>query len=152
MKKKLYGVLVAILAMNLVGCVAETQEESKENAQIVAEGFMTAYTSCDKAAMAEYVAEGISTEEFAKTYEWMDTCVKYDATMSYKIGEIILYTGEYLEEFCSKSGVPESKVDRVAAVYVDIVTVQAGQTLERNAYLYIGLVDGDWLAVYPDNL
>ncbi len=151
MNKRLFAVMLGVWMLVLAAC-GESAEESKANALAVAENLMAAYTSCDKDAMSEYVAEGISTEEFEKTYKWMDTCIEYDATMSYKTGEVLLYEDADLITFCSKSGVPRSKVEKVAAVYVDIVTMQGSDVLKRNAYIYIGLIDGEWLAVYPDNM
>lgn len=152
MNKRIFAVLFAVWMFLFTACGGESAKESKENALDVADKLMAAYTSCDKAALSQYVAEGISTREFEKTYKWMDTCIEYDATMTYETGEVLLYEDADLIEFCSKSGVPRSKVKKVAAVYVDIETVQGGEIYERNAYIYIGLVDGKWLAVYPDNM
>ncbi len=148
--------LMVVLAFALIGLVVFTigkdgnEKALEKKLRDTSTAFLEEYAEMDIAGMKGFVPAN-SADWDEKLYELIENYSKFDPVFEYEINYVTLYDGKINPAFVEQTGVT-GEIKRVADVCVKIIATAEGQTYDKNAFLYMGLVNGEWKLVYQDDL
>ncbi len=148
--------LMSLLVLALIGLVIFTiskdvgEDALERKLRETAAEFMEEYSAFDIEGMKIFVPAN-SADWDEKLYELVEFYSGFDAKFEYEINYVTLYDGKVNPAFAEQTGVT-GEIKRVADVCVKVSATFEGEIHDKTAFLYMGLVNGQWKLVYQDHL